>query len=64
VTPRRCPATAPDLWIVRCQMRAGHDGPHRNNQTIWRDPDPIDVHSNTDAWVNREVRLALERGRA
>ena len=53
-------ATAPDLWTVGCQLDHGHHGPHRNNQTIWHDPDPVDVTTNTDHWRNGQVHFTWQ----
>jgi hypothetical protein len=58
---KRCSATSPDLWTIRCQNPAGHAGAHRNNMTVWSDPDEVDLVTNTEAWVDGQVVLAHER---
>lgn len=37
----KCRAQAPDLWTVECQLPDGHDGVHRNNQTVWHEPQQV-----------------------
>lgn len=65
-----CSATAPDLFTVGCQLPAGHDGLHRNNQTLWQWPQIVtvggetpDLDVETDHWRNREVRLTPQEPR-
>jgi hypothetical protein len=57
VDPAKCRAQAPDLWTVECQLDHGHDGPHRNNQTLWHDQTTPDLHVETERWQNGRVLL-------
>lgn len=56
----RCAATAPDLWTVGCQLDLGHDGAHRNNQTIWNDDQQPDLDRETEHWQGGRVRFSWE----
>jgi hypothetical protein len=54
---RPCPASAPDLWTVPCTQPSGHNGPHRNNQTIWHDPPQPDLDTESIHWAGGRVYL-------
>jgi hypothetical protein len=55
VDPAKCDAQAPDQWTVECQLARGHDGPHRNNQTIWTDQITAGLDVETDRWQDGRV---------
>ena len=63
-----CPSTAHDDHRVHCQLEAGHEGLHRNNMVVWRDPqlllvggEPPDLTRESEAWVGGQVLLERER---
>lgn len=67
----RCASTAPDDYRVGCELSAGHEGMHRSNMVVWNEPlvlfvggEPPDLNSDSEAWVDGQVRLAHERGAA
>lgn len=65
--PPRCAATAPDLWTVECELEPGHDGPHANGGTRWRQPQIVtvggeipDLETETEHWQDGDVRFSWE----
>lgn len=55
--PAPCRAQAPDLWTVECQLEDDHDGPHRNNMTLWAEQITAGLDIETERWQNGRVPL-------
>ena len=55
--PALCSSEVSTVPPIECELPAGHQGAHRNNQIVWRDQTPPDLAADTEHWVDGHVRL-------